>query len=440
MPPVPSGLRWFASCAVGLLLVGVAAGIAQSPAGAPPTDAKQLYDTSCASCHGTDGRGHGPAADALTPRPRDFTSGTYKFRSTASGSLPTDDDLYRAIAHGLPGTSMLGWKGILSDGQMRALVVYVKQFSPRFATERPTPVAAAPAVPSSPASIEMGRAAYETLACGACHGEGGAGVDAIAVGLKDDWGYDAHAPNLTEPWSFRGGRSAADIYLRLKSGINGTPMPSFADTGNDDDLWHVANYVVSLARKPVWEMTADELKAHYARQAEAEAASPVQRGRSLVATMACGHCHTPADREGRALPGLHFAGGVKMRLVVWGDVVSANLTSDNDTGLGRYGDDDIKRAFTHGIKRDGTRMLPFPMGWPAYAHLTARDQDAIVAYLRTLPPVKNQIPPPVRPGVFTYLASKFQMLIGGRDFPIVIFAGNAGSAGNPGSSPAAERR
>ena len=440
MPPVPSGLRWFASCAVGLLLVGVAAGIAQSPAGAPPTDAKQLYDTSCASCHGTDGRGHGPAADALTPRPRDFTSGTYKFRSTASGSLPSDDDLYRAIAHGLPGTSMLGWKGILSEGQMRALVVYVKQFSPRFATERPTPVTATPAVPSSPASIEKGRAAYEALACGACHGDGGAGVDAIAAGLKDDWGYDAHAPNLTEPWSFRGGRSAADIYLRLKSGINGTPMPSFADTAKDDDLWHVANYVVSLARKPVWEMTADELKAHYARQAEAEAASPVQRGRSLVATMACGHCHTPADREGRALPGLHFAGGVKMRLVVWGDVVSANLTSDNDTGLGRYGDDDIKRAFTHGIKRDGTRMLPFPMGWPAYAHLTPQDQDAIVAYLRTLPPVKNQIPPPVRPGVFTYLASKFQMLIGGRDFPIVIFAGNAGSAGNPGSSPAAEQR
>jgi hypothetical protein len=228
--------------------------------------------------------------------------------------------------------------------------------------------------------------------------------------------------------------------MRLKSGINGTPMPSFADTAKDEDLWNVANYVVSLARKPVWEMTADELKAHYARQAEKNAASPVPRGRSLVSTMACGHCHTPVDGEGRALPGLDFAGGVKMRLVVWGDVVSANLTSDNETGLGRYGDDDIKRAFTRGIKHDGSRMLPFPMGWPAYAHLTPQDQDAIVAYLRTIPPVKNQIPPPARLGLFAYLASKFQMLIGGKDFPIVIFAGNAGSAGNPGSSPAAARR
>jgi len=440
MPPVPSGLRWAAFCAAGLLLAGVAAGVAQPGAEAPPTDVKQLYDKSCASCHGTDGQGRGPAADALDPKPRDFTHGTYKFRSTASGSLPSDEDLYRAIAHGLPGTSMLGWKGLLTDDQMRALVVYVKHFSPRFASERPVPVKATAAVPSTPASVEKGRAAYETLACAACHGEGGSGAGAVASGLQDEWGHEVFAPNLSEPWSFRGGRTAADVYMRLKSGINGTPMPSFTDTAEDDDLWHVANYVMSLARKPVWEMTADELKAHYAKQAERDADSPVQRGRSLVATMACGHCHTPVDREGRGLPGLAFAGGMKMRLVVWGDVVSANLTSDNETGLGRYGDDDIKRALTRGIKHDGSRMLPFPMGWPAYAHLTPQDQDAIVAFLRTIPPVKNQIPPPARLGLFAYMSAKFQMLIGGRDFPIVLFAGNAGSAGNPGGSTAAARR
>jgi len=439
MPHVPSGLRWTAFCAAGLLLVGVAAGVAQSGAKAPPADVTQLYDRSCASCHGTDGLGHGPAADALNPKPRDFTRGWYKFRSTASGSLPTDDDLYRTIEAGLPGTSMLGWKGILSDAQMRALVAYVKQFSPRFAAEHPDPVPATRQVVASPESIQKGRAAYDSLACGACHGDGGTGADAVAGGMKDDWGNDVYAPNLTEPWSFRGGRTAADVYLRLKTGINGTPMPSFADTAKDEDLWHVANYVVSLARKPVWEMTADELKAHYASQAKRHADNPVERGRSLVATMACGHCHTPVDREGRGLPGLAFAGGMKMRLVVWGDVVSANLTSDNETGLGRYGDDDIKRAFTRGIKHDGSRMLPFPMGWPAYAHLTPQDQGAIVAYLRTIPPVKNQIPPPARLGFFAYMGAKFRMLVGGEDFPIVLFVGNAGSAGNPGSGAAAGR-
>jgi len=440
MPPVPSGLRWMAFCVVGLLPAAVAVGLAQSGAAAPPTDIQRLYDTSCGSCHGTDGRGHGPAADALNPKPRDFTRGTYKFRSTASGSLPTDDDLYRSIENGLPGTSMLGFKGILSEAQMRALVVYVKRFSPRFATEQPSPVPAARPVSTSPDSIDKGRAAYESLACGACHGEAGTGADAVAGGLQDDWGNEVYAPHLTEPWTFRGGRTAADVYLRLKTGINGTPMPSFADTAKDDDLWHVANYVVSLARKPVWEMTADEIRAHYSSQAKREAENPVERGRSLVNTMACGHCHTPADREGRALPGLNFAGGMRMRLQVWGDVVTPNLTSDNETGLGRYADEDIKRALTRGIKRDGSRMLPLPMGWPAYAHLTPQDQDAIVAYLRTLPPVKNQIPPPARLGFFAYLGAKFQMLIGGRDYPIIVFAGNAGSAGNPSGSAAAAQR
>jgi mono/diheme cytochrome c family protein len=436
MPPVHSSLRWMAPGIVGLLLAGVAAGIAQSPDGAPPTDVKQLYDTSCASCHGTDGRGRGPAADGLTPRPRDFTGGTYKFRSTTSGSLPSDDDVYRAIAQGLPGTSMLGWRGILSDDQMRALVAYVKQFSPRFATERPTPVVAGPAVPSSPASIEKGRAAYETLACGACHGDAGSGADAVASGLQDDWGHETYATGLGEPWSFRGGATAAAIYMRLKSGLNGTPMPSFADTAKDEDLWHVANYVVSLARRPVWEMGVDEVKAHYARQAERAAASPAERGRYLVATLGCAHCHSPMDREGRVLPGLTFAGGTKMRLSAWGDRFAANLTSDNETGIGRYGDDDLKRAITRGVKRDGSRMLPFPMAWMAYAHLTPSDLDAVVAYLRTVPAVRNEIPPPAPPGFFSYLGLKFQMLIGGKDLPIVVHSGNAGSAGNPGASAA----
>jgi mono/diheme cytochrome c family protein len=413
--------------------------LAQPPAPAPSTDSKSLYDASCASCHGVDGRGSGPAASSLAPAPRDFTRGIYKFRSTASGSLPTDDDLSRAIANGFPGTSMAGWHGVLTEAQIRGLAAYVKQFSPRFASETPAPVAAPTPIPATPESLAKGRQAYESLACGACHGDADTGEGAITSTLQDDWGHPIHAATLTEPWTFRGGATSTDIYLRLKTGINGTPMPSFADTAKDDDLWHVANYVVSLARKPAWEMTADELKSHYTSQAKKDAENPVERGRSLVNTMACGHCHTPVDREGRALPGLNFAGGMKFRLVVWGDVVAPNLTSDNETGIGRYGDDDIKRAFTRGVKHDGSRMLPFPMGWAAYAHLTPQDQDAIVAYLRTLPPVKNQIPPPARLGFFAYLGAKFQMLLGGRDYPIVVFTGNAGSAGNPGATAAARR-
>jgi len=418
---------------------GAIALLAQPAASAPSPDAKRLYDDTCSSCHGVDGRGSGPAATSLAPAPRDFTRGTYKFRSTASGSLPTDDDLYRAIANGLPGTSMVAWKGVLRDDQIRSLVGYIKQFSPRFASEQPAPVKLSPAIPPTIDSIGRGEKAYESLACGACHGNAGTGEGAVTASLQDDWGHPIHAAALTEPWTFRGGATPADIYLRLKTGINGTPMPSFADTASDQDLWNVSNYIASIARKPVWEMTADDVKAFYARQEKAVEANPVERGRVMAETMGCAHCHSPVDAQDRVLPGLKFAGGMKFRIVVWGDFYSANLTSDNETGLGRVSDDDLKRAVTHGTRRDGTRMLPMPMGWTAYASLTPADLNALVAFLRTIPPVKNQVPPPSPPGLFTYLSNKFHMLIGGQDFPIVAYAGNAGSAGTPGAAGAAQK-
>jgi mono/diheme cytochrome c family protein len=440
MPPASPGLRWLGLIAGGATMLGMVVALAQSAPAGPPDDVQHLYTRSCANCHGSDGTGRGPASAALSPAPRDFTNGTYKFRSTTSGSVPSDEDLYRAIAVGLPGTSMPGWKGILSDAQMRGLVTYVKHFSPRFASAPPGAVKTSPAVPASPESLAKGRKAYDALSCGACHGENGTGSGAVTLSLKDDWGHDLKPASLDEPWTFRGGATAADIYLRLKTGIDGTPMPSFADSATDQDLWHLANYVVSLARKPSCQMTAEELKAFYAARRARDAQDKIGRGRYLVDTLTCGHCHTPVDRDGRALPGLRLAGGMTLRLVVWGDVVSANLTADNETGIGRYSDADLKRAITRGIKHDDTRMLPFPMDWPSFAHLADDDLNAIVAYLRTVPPVRNQIPPPTRPGVFTYLGDKFQALMLGKDFPIVLFAGNAGSAGNPGSTPAPAAR
>lgn len=439
MPPFPSGVRWFPVCAVVALMATVALGRAQaplSPSALSATDVKSVYDSKCAGCHGSDGRGDGPAAGLLNPAPRDFTKGLYKFRSTASGSLPSDDDLVRVIASGLPGTSMPGWKTRLTGTQIEALVGYVKSFSPRFGRERPTPVTLAPAVASSADSMAKGKKAYSDLACAACHGD----VGTVPILMKDDWGHDLKAANLTQPWTFRGGSTATDIYTRLKTGINGTPMPSIADTAKDADLWNVANYVASLGRKPTWTMTADELKAQYERERTEAAANPAERGRYLAATLQCAHCHSPIDAAGKELPGLLFAGGQKFRMAVWGDIVTPNLTSDNETGIGRYSDEDIKRAFTRGVKRDETRMLPFPMGWPAYASLTESDQNAIVAYLRTIPPVRNAIPSPKRLNIAAYLAAKFQMLILGRDYPLVIFAGNAGSAGDAGGRTTAAGR
>ncbi len=76
-------------------------------------------------------------------------------------------------------------------------------------------------------------------------------------------------------------------------------------------------------------------------------------------------------------------------------------------------------------------MLPFPMDWPAYSALSQTDLDGVIAYLRSIPPVRNLVPPPSRPALPVYLWGKFRMLILGQDLPMIFLPGNAGSAGAP---------
>src|SRR5580765_5374604 len=110
------------------------------PGVAPPASGsrgKQVYDAHCVECHGPQGLGDGPAAHLMTPRPRDFTRGRYKIRSTESGSVPTDEDLLRSVRQGLYASSMPGWQKLLPDDDIRAAVEYVKSFSTRFVAEPP---------------------------------------------------------------------------------------------------------------------------------------------------------------------------------------------------------------------------------------------------------------------------------------------------------------
>ena len=385
-----------------------------------------VYAAHCAECHGTSGRGDGPAAFLLSPGPRDFSTGVYKIRSTETGSIPTDGDLLRSIRLGLNGTAMPAWEGLLPDEEIRRVVDYIKSLSPRFAQGAPEIATVGPEVVSSPESIARGSAAYGRLRCAACHGTDGRGAGAIATEFEDA-GRVLYPTDLTEPWSFRGGATARDVFLRFRTGLSGTPMPSFKDAASDGEMWDLANYVLSLARKPIWEMNAAEVAEQFARE-EAEARSyPVERGRQLVETMGCSLCHSPLDQNRRVLPGMKLAGGMLFRLEPFGDYVTGNLTSDVETGLGGWTDDEIKRVMTRGILRDGTRLPPFPMDWPSYSTLTPADLDAIIAYLRTVPPVSNRIPPPRRPFLPVYLWGKFRMLILGADLPITIHAGNAGT-------------
>jgi hypothetical protein len=178
-------------------------------------------------------------------------------------------------------------------------------------------------------------------------------------------------------------------------------------------------------------MNAEEVQQFYARQEAQAKADPVTRGGHLVETLGCVLCHSPVDEGKRILPGMKLAGGLLIRINPFGDFPTGNLTSDKATGLGNWSDDEIKRAITKGILRDGSRLLPYPMDYGSYSTLTPADLDAIVAYLRTVPPIANKVPAPKRPFLPVYLWGKFQMLILGSDPPMVFFAGNAGTKGAP---------
>lgn len=243
------GARTVAWAAALALLAAIPAA-AQEPA---DERGRQVYDRWCASCHGFEGAGDGPAAGYMLPRPRDFTRGLYQIRTTAGGELPTDDDLMRIIDEGMPGTTMPGWRDQLSRRDREALVDVVKSFYPPFET-LPTPerLDFGRAPRASDDRIADGRIFYDSIECWQCHGAVGRGDGVSAPTLEDDWGYPIRAVDLTKNWKFSGGGSVEEIYRRLRTGLDGTPMPSFSDLVDagfmtDEQLWSLAHYVRSLA-------------------------------------------------------------------------------------------------------------------------------------------------------------------------------------------------
>lgn len=209
---------------------------------------KEFFDRYCSGCHGERGNGKGPAAPFLDPKPRDFTRGTFKFRSTPSNSLPTDADLVRSIREGVHGTAMPAWK-TLPDVEVKAIVAYLKTFSKRFSREKPAPTLAFPGAPldlDTPARVARGRLVWEELKCAFCHGDGGKGDGPSASKLVDSEGNPILPFDFTrkEP---KGGSTPEDLYRTFMTGLAGTPMPDFAETTRDDpQRWDLVAYVRSL--------------------------------------------------------------------------------------------------------------------------------------------------------------------------------------------------
>jgi len=244
-----TGLVWgFLFAVVALCTVPVA-----NAATGNAKNGEGIYNKRCWWCHGKKGGADGPAAKFLVPPPRDFSLGMYKYKGSGpKAETVRDEDLFNMITKGMPGTGMPSWEDVIKEQERWDLVAYIKSLTDLFGK------AASPAendyskkVKSSKESIEKGKQAFQTAKCFECHGQNGKGD--LVKKLKEDSGVRVWPRNLTKPWTFRGGHTAENIFNRVSNGIPNTPMPSFAADAtssgklSEEDRWHVANYVMTLA-------------------------------------------------------------------------------------------------------------------------------------------------------------------------------------------------
>lgn len=213
---------------------------------------KMAYQNRCIGCHGEKGDGLGPAAKFLDPKPRDFVSGIYKFRSSPLGTLPSDQDLMLTISRGIPNSSMPSFADV-PEQERFAIVEYIKTFSS--AWHDPANFAAPVIGEPFPEEDFKDFAKFAVRAkrgkdlfvesCVLCHGNKGYGDGEGGIDLIDDWDQLILPADLTK-LTIKSGKSIKDIYRTLLTGVNGTPMSSYKDVYSDDALWDISAWVLYL--------------------------------------------------------------------------------------------------------------------------------------------------------------------------------------------------
>ncbi len=216
---------------------------------------KKIYQKYCVICHGDkgDGKGligviHRVEKSGLTwgVYPRDFTVGVFKFRSTPTGCLPAEEDLLRIIANGIPRSGMPSHEDI-SPSDRKAVISYIKTFSPRWVEEDScdTITAKKPQWVGSEESVMKGEKVFKDMKCFECHGYQGEGDGPKAGELKDDWGDKILPFNFTSG-TLKRGSSPENVYITFTTGLDGTGMPSYEDSLKEEDRWHLVSYTLKL--------------------------------------------------------------------------------------------------------------------------------------------------------------------------------------------------
>lgn len=248
-----------------LLVMLLGAGLELLPSSAAAAEAaavargKEVYTSHCVLCHGEkgDGKGltgiiHRAQAHGVVIQlyPRDFTAGMFKFRTTPTGYLPTDDDLLHTITEGIPRSGMPSHQDVaLAD--RKAVIAYIKTFSKRWAEEEagtPIAIGAAPSYVGSAESVKRGKELYKKVGCFQCHGISGKGDGPSSATLKDAWG-DTILPFDFTSGTLKMGSGAVDIYRTFVTGLDGTPMPSYEESLSEEQRWDIVSYCLAVMQQ-----------------------------------------------------------------------------------------------------------------------------------------------------------------------------------------------
>jgi len=255
-------------------------------------------------------------------------------------------------------------------------------------------------------SVERGDYLVNSImGCGNCHtpaGPTGPIADLALTGqmVDNNAQFTAVAPNITpagevKDWTDAQLMKAIREGIRPDGSLIGPPMPFEVYKGiSDDDLASIVMYlrtVPAVASDPGKSEYRIPLPPAYGPPVEHVAAVPegptAEYGAYLAGPLGhCIVCHTPMDEKGMLQLDTKLGAGGMQFPGPWGVSVAANITP---TGLGHYTDDELKAVLTTGVRPDGSHLLP-PMPVAFLAHLKPQDVDALVAYLRTLPPKDMQ--------------------------------------------------